>query len=101
MDLKDIKELLGIGTEKAKEVKEDLQKEIKEEVKQSAEKHLPEPFKDMLHTKEGTYALIALAVALGILLFKISGTVLKIFIRIVFVLALAAAVYFAYLHFYG
>ncbi|WP_457638878.1 hypothetical protein [Persephonella sp.] len=80
--------------EKAKEKK--LQ-----EIKKSIQEKLPHPMDKMLDTSEGTYALIAIAVALFIVFLRLVGMTLKFFSKLVLIVSILAALYFSYLYFYG
>ncbi|WP_457643214.1 hypothetical protein [Persephonella sp.] len=80
--------------EKAKEKK--LQ-----EIKKSIQEKLPHPMDKMLDTPEGTYALIAIAVALFIVFLRLVGMTLKFFSKLVLIVSILAALYFSYLYFYG
>jgi len=72
-----------------------------QEIKHSIKEHLPPPFKGMLDTPEGTYALIAMAVVIFIIFLRIVGITLKFFSKVILILALLAALYFSYLYFSG
>ncbi|WP_456401569.1 hypothetical protein [Persephonella sp.] len=86
--------------------KEELKKKLehgieekKEQIKETVGKVLPQPAKNMLQTPEGTYALIAIAVILVILLARAAGMALKLLSKLILLVAVGAAIYFSYLYF--
>ncbi|WP_457626674.1 hypothetical protein [Persephonella sp.] len=85
-----------------KEFKEKFEKTKEQkihEIKQSIKKYLPPPAKNMLDTPEGTYALIAIAVAIFIIFLRIVGMTLRLVSKLILILSIIAAVYFSYLYF--
>ncbi|WP_457641483.1 hypothetical protein [Persephonella sp.] len=84
------------------EFKKKLEKgleEKKSEIKQTVEEFLPDPAKKMLQTEEGTYALIAIAIVMVLVILKAVGVAMKFFLKLVLFLSIAAAIYFSYLYF--
>jgi len=84
------------------EIKKKIEKgleEKKSEIKKSLEKILPQPAKNMLQTDEGTYALIAITIVLVLLLARAAGMAFKLLSKLIFLISLAAAVYFSYVYF--
>ncbi len=82
--------------------KEELKKKLKKEesgIKTEIKQHLPEPIQNMLDTKEGTYALIFIAIIAVILFFKIIGFAFNLFWKILLVLSIASAAFFLYSYF--
>ncbi len=97
---------MGVDFEKLLKSKEELEKELKKDdkefsIKQEVKKYLPDPMKKMLDTQEGTYALIAIAIVLSFITVKIVGVAFNFLFRIVFILALIAAIYFSYVYFFS
>jgi len=85
------------GKEKLEKAKEEKVQEIKQSIKE----HLPPPFNKMLDTPEGTYALIAMAIAIFIIFLRLVGMTLKFFSKLVLIASILAALYFSYLYFSG
>ncbi|WP_456393131.1 hypothetical protein [Persephonella sp.] len=83
-----------------KEFEKAKEKKI-QEIKQSIKEYLPPPFNGMLDTPEGTYALIAMAIAIFIIFLRIVGMTLKFFSKLILILSILAALYFSYLYFSG
>ncbi len=96
---------MGINFEELLKTKEELQKKIEEKqdksLKQEIKQYLPQPMQKMLDTQEGTYLLIALAIIFVFLAVKVIGFAFNLFIRIGFILAVAAALYFGYVYFFS
>ncbi len=90
------------------EGKEDFQKKFEKtkeqklhEIKESIKKYLPHPMDNMLDTPEGTYALIAMAIAIFIIFLRVVGMTLRLVSKLVLILSIMAAIYFSYLYFSG
>ncbi len=96
---------MGVDFEKLLKSKEELEKELQEKdnfsIKQEIKKYLPEPMQKMLDTQEGTYALIALTILVSLLTVKVIGVAFNFLFRVVFILALIAAIYFSYVYFFS
>ncbi len=96
---------MGVDFEKLLKSKEELEKELQGKdnfsIKQEIKKYLPEPMQKMLDTQEGTYALIALTIVVSLLTVKIIGVAFNFLFRVVFILALIAAMYFSYVYFFS
>ncbi len=96
---------MGVDFEKLLKSKEELEKELQEKdnfsIKQEIKKYLPEPMQKMLDTQEGTYALIALTIVVSLLTVKVIGVAFNFLFRVVFILALIAAIYFSYVYFFS
>ncbi len=96
---------MGVDFEKLLKSKEELEKEFQGKdnfsIKQEIKKYLPEPMQKMLDTQEGTYALIALTIVVSLLTVKIIGVAFNFLFRVVFILALIAAMYFSYVYFFS
>ena len=73
--------------------------EKKKDFKEYVKKILPPPASKMVDTPEGSYTLIAIAIMIFILFLKFAGITLRFFSKLIFFLALIAAIYFGYLYF--
>ncbi|MDQ7056885.1 MAG: hypothetical protein Q9M89_10770 [Persephonella sp.] len=89
------------GREEFKKKLEKTKEQKIHEIKESIKKYLPHPMDNMLDTPEGTYALIALAIAIFIIFLRIVGITIRLVSKLVFILSIVAAIYFSYLYFTG
>ncbi len=96
---------MGINFEELLKSKEELEqklektqeKSLKEEIKE----YLPQPMQKMLDTPEGTYLLIALAVIMAFVAVKVIGFAFNLLLRVGFIIAVVAAIYFGYVYFFS
>ncbi|MBK3332983.1 hypothetical protein GWK41_07865 [Persephonella atlantica] len=89
------------GREEFEKKLEKTKEQKLQQVKESIKKYLPHPLDNMLDTPEGTYALIAMAVAIFILFLRLVGMTLRLVSKLLLILSIMAAIYFSYLYFTG
>ena len=89
------------GREEFKEKFEKTKEQKVQEIKESIKKYLPHPMDNMLDTPEGTYALIALAIAIFVIFLRVVGMTLRLVSKLVLIVSIIAAIYFSYLYFSG
>lgn len=89
------------GREEFKKKFEKAKEEKVSQIKQELKKYLPHPFDNMLDTPEGTYALIAIAVAIFIMFLRVVGMTLRFVSKLILIGSILAALYFSYLYFSG